>query len=67
MGIQRMNNDKLASLQRIDRSLLARLSILIRPTPMALPSGYELLPRKYLCGVVPSIDRNISMKALTLS
>jgi hypothetical protein len=67
MGIQRMNNDKLASLQRIDRSLLARLSILIRPTPMALPSGYERLPRKYLCGVVPSIVRNISMKALTLS
>jgi hypothetical protein len=48
-------------------SLLARLSILIRPTPMALPSGYERLPRKYLCGVVPSIFRNISMKALTLS
>ena len=35
--------------------------------PMALPSGYELLPRKYACGVVPSIVRNISMKALTLS
>src|SRR5580658_320805 len=35
--------------------------------PMALPSGYERLPRKYLCGVVPSIVRNISMKALTLS
>ncbi len=32
-----------------------------------LPSGYERLPRKYLCGVVPSIVRNISMKALTLS
>jgi hypothetical protein len=31
------------------------------------PSGYERLPRKYLCGVVPSIVRNISMKALTLS
>ena len=52
---------------QIGRSLLARLSILIRPTPMALPSGYERLPRKYLCGVVPSIVRNISMKALTLS
>ena len=25
------------------------------------------LPRKYVCGVVPSIVRNISMKALTLS
>jgi hypothetical protein len=35
--------------------------------PMALPRGYEYLPRKYLCGVVPSIVRNISMKALTLS
>jgi len=35
--------------------------------PMALPSGYERLPRKYLCGVVPSIVRNTSMKALTLS
>ena len=35
--------------------------------PMALPRGYERLPRKYLCGVVPSIVRNISMKALTLS
>jgi hypothetical protein len=34
---------------------------------MALPSGYELLPRKYVCGVVPSIVRNISIKALTLS
>jgi hypothetical protein len=30
MGIQRMSNDKLASLQRIDRSLLARLAVLIR-------------------------------------
>ncbi len=30
MGIQRMSNDKLASLQRIDRSLLARLSGPIR-------------------------------------
>jgi hypothetical protein len=29
--------------------------------------GYERLPRKYLWGVVPSIVRNISMKALTLS
>jgi DNA-directed RNA polymerase specialized sigma24 family protein len=27
----------------------------------------ERLPRKYDCGVVPSIVRNISMKALTLS
>ena len=27
----------------------------------------ETLPRKYDCGVVPSIVRNISMKALTLS
>jgi DNA-directed RNA polymerase specialized sigma24 family protein len=27
----------------------------------------ERLPRKYVCGVVPSIVRNISMKALTLS
>jgi len=35
--------------------------------PWLLPSGYERLPRKYLCGVVPSIVRNISMKALTLS
>ena len=35
--------------------------------PMALPRGYERLPRNYLCGVVPSIVRNISMKALTLS
>ena len=35
--------------------------------PMALRSGYERLPRKYLCGVVPNIVRNISMKALTLS
>ena len=35
--------------------------------PMALPRGYERLPRKYVCGVVPSIVRNISMKALTLS
>ena len=34
---------------------------------MALPGSYEHLPRKYLCGVVPSIVRNISMKALTLS
>ncbi len=34
---------------------------------MALPRGYERLPRKYVCGVVPSIVRNISMKALTLS
>ncbi len=25
------------------------------------------LPRKYVCGVAPSIVRNISMKALTLS
>jgi len=29
------------------------------------PGSY--LPRKYVCGVVPSIVRNISMKALTLS
>src|SRR5258707_15881571 len=35
--------------------------------PMALQRGYECLPRKYVCGVVPSIVRNISMKALTLS
>jgi len=35
--------------------------------PWLLPSGYERLPRKYVCGVVPSIVRNISMKALTLS
>jgi len=34
--------------------------------PIALPRGYECLPRKYVCGVVPSIVRNISMKALTL-
>ena len=34
---------------------------------LALPSGHERLPRKYDCGVVPSIVRNISMKALTLS
>ncbi len=27
----------------------------------------ERLPRKYVCGVVPSIVRNISMNALTLS
>jgi hypothetical protein len=27
----------------------------------------ERLPRKYVCGVVPSSVRNISMKALTLS
>lgn len=27
----------------------------------------NVLPRKYVCGVVPSIVRNISMKALTLS
>jgi hypothetical protein len=36
-------------------------------TPIALPHGHERLPRKYVCGVVPSIVRNISMKALTLS
>jgi len=35
--------------------------------PMPLPRGYERLPRKYVCGVVPSMVRNISMKALTLS
>jgi hypothetical protein len=35
--------------------------------PVALPRCYERLPRKYVCGVVPSIVRNISMKALTLS
>jgi hypothetical protein len=35
--------------------------------PVALPRGHERLPRKYACGVVPSIVRNISMKALTLS
>jgi hypothetical protein len=35
-------------------------------TPMALLRGHERLPRKYVCGVVPSIVRNISMKALTL-
>ena len=34
---------------------------------MALQRSYERLPRKYVCGVVPSIVRNISMKALTLS
>ena len=34
---------------------------------MALMRGHERLPRKYVCGVVPSIVRNISMKALTLS
>jgi len=34
---------------------------------MALPRGYERLLRKYVCGVVPSIVRNISMKSLTLS
>ena len=32
-----------------------------------LSRGHEPLPRKYVCGVVPSIVRNISMKALTLS
>jgi hypothetical protein len=32
-----------------------------------LPRGYDRLPRKYVCGVVPSMVRNISMKALTLS
>jgi hypothetical protein len=36
-------------------------------TPMPLARGYERLPRKYVCGVVPSMVRNISMKALTLS
>jgi len=35
--------------------------------PMPLPRGFERLTRKYVCGVVPSIVRNISMKALTLS
>ncbi len=35
--------------------------------PMPLPRGYDRLPRKYVCGVVPSMVRNISMKALTLS
>lgn len=34
---------------------------------MALPRGYERVARKYVCGVVPIIVRNISMKALTLS
>jgi hypothetical protein len=32
-----------------------------------LPRGHEHLPRLYICGVVPSIVRNIAMKALTLS
>ena len=35
--------------------------------PVALLRGREGLARKYVCGVVPSIVRNISMKALTLS
>jgi len=35
--------------------------------PTARPPAHEYLPRKYVCGVVPSIVRNISMKALTLS
>src|ERR1700691_3868303 len=33
--------------------------------PMALSRGGERLPRKYVCGVAPSIVRNISMNALT--
>ncbi len=30
-------------------------------------SDHERCPRKYVCGVLPSMVRNISMKALTLS
>jgi hypothetical protein len=37
----------------------------LRPWPYRVAT--ERLPRKYVCGVVPSIVRNISMKALTLS
>ena len=35
--------------------------------PWLYPRGHEGRPRKYVCGVVPSMVRNISMKALTLS
>ena len=38
----------------------------LRPWPYRVATN-ERLPRKYVCGVVPSIVRNISMKALTLS
>jgi hypothetical protein len=38
----------------------------LRPLPYCVATN-ERLPRKYVCGVVPSIVRNISMKALTLS
>jgi len=37
------------------------------PLRPELPRDYERLPRKYIRGVVPSMVRNISMKALTLS
>jgi hypothetical protein len=35
--------------------------------PCLYSVAHECLTRKYVCGVVPSIVRNISMKALTLS
>ena len=55
------------SVKKMLRAWRYRHSVKEGVAPMALPSGYERLPRKYLCGVVPSIVRNISMKALTLS
>ena len=38
--------------EELKKSLLPR-------APIALPGGHERLPRKYACGVVPSIVRNI--------
>ncbi len=54
-------NEFASNVERHRRELLSAVA------PMPLPRGYERLPRKYVCGVVPSMVRNISMKALTLS
>jgi hypothetical protein len=56
------------TVERHRRELLdsVKESVPLRPSLYRVATN-ERLPRKYVCGVVPSIVRNISMKALTLS
>ena len=51
-GLRGITSGLPSSFEELKKSLLPR-------APIALPGGHERLPRKYACGVVPSIVRNI--------
>ena len=51
-GLRGITSGLPSSFEELKKSLLPR-------APIALPGGHERLPRKYACGVVPSIVRNM--------